>query len=77
MNDNHHRSEEEFQKWLAEANLLLCPYYEASTGGLSLLEGFNIGKPVLVCDSPYLGAKDYFGDNAFYFKNGDYEDLKL
>lgn len=76
LNDNHHRSEEGFQKWLAEATLLLNPYDEASTGGLSLIEGYKLGKPVLVCDSPYMGAKEYFEDKATYFERGNYQDFK-
>jgi hypothetical protein len=75
-NDNHHRSEEEFQKFIAESTLLLCHYDEASTGGLTLIEGHKLGKPVLVCDSPYMGAKDYFGDRAIYFERNNYEDFK-
>lgn len=75
-NDNHHRSEEEFQKFIAESTLLMCHYDEASTGGLTLIEGYRLGKPVLVCDSPYVGAKDYFGDKAIYFERNNYEDFK-
>jgi len=69
-------SESEFQKRIANCTFLVCEYYEASTGGLTLLEGHRLGKPVLVSDSPYMGAKDYFGDRANYFKHDDYEDFK-
>lgn len=75
MNAYHKKSEEEFQKFIAESTLLLCHYDEASTGGLTLIEGHRLGKPVLFCDSPYMGAKDYFGERAHTFRRNDYEDF--
>lgn len=69
------RSWEEYKKFIAESSFIVCPYYEASTGGMSLLEGYNLGKEILICNTPYLGAKDYFGDRAFYFEPS-YESLK-
>lgn len=68
---------EQYENAVAYCSFLVCPWYEASTGGLSLLEGYNLGKPVLISDSPYMGAKDYFGDRAIYFKCNDYNDFKL
>lgn len=76
MDDNHSKSEEDFQKMIAESTLLFCHYDEASTGGLTLIEGHRLGKPILVCDSPYMGAKDYFGNRATYFERNNYEDFK-
>lgn len=61
---------------IAGARLLVSAYHEASTGGLSLLEGYALGKPVLLSDSPYQGGRDYFGDRANYFHWGSYDDLK-
>ena len=75
-NAKHQRSEEDFQRWIAEASVLICEYEEASTGGLTLLEGHRLGKPVLVSDSKYMGAVDYFGERATYFENGNYNDFK-
>lgn len=72
----HKLSQEDFEKTIAHCSFLLCEYYEASTGGLTLLEGHRLGKEVLVCDSDYMGARDYFGDRAHYFKHDDYEDFK-
>lgn len=68
-----------FEKY--KTNVLTCSfltteYMEASTGGLTLLEGYYHGKNVLVSDSKYMGARDYFGDRAYYFKDGDIEDYK-
>lgn len=73
---NHNWSEKEFQEKLATCSFLVCPYYEASTGGLTLLEAHRLGKPVLVSNSPYMGAIDYFGNRANYFQFDDYEDFK-
>ena len=73
---DHSLSEEEFKKVVSTCSFMVCPWYEASTGGLTLIEGYALGKPVLVSSSPYMGAADYFGDRAEYFKEGDYEDFK-
>ncbi len=66
----------EYQKTISGATLLVSAYDEASTGGLSLLEGYYLGKPVLISDSPWLGASDYFGDRAAYFHAGDRDHLR-
>jgi glycosyltransferase involved in cell wall biosynthesis len=72
----HKLSEEEFQKKIMECSFMVCELYEASTGGLTLLEGYHYGKPCLVCDSEYMGAKDYFGDRAYYYKHDSFEDFE-
>lgn len=59
---------DEFKRTIAGARLLCSGYYEASTGGLTLLEGYALGKPVLLSNSPYMGAVDYFGDRGNYFQ---------
>jgi len=69
------RTWDEYKDFIAKASFIVCPWYEASTGGMSLLEGYNLGKEVLICDSPYLGASDYFGYRANYFEP-NYEDMK-
>jgi hypothetical protein len=76
MNNTHNRSESDFQRCIAESTLLLCHYDEASTGGLTLIEGHRHGKPVMFSDSPYMGANDYFGDRATTFQRHNYEDFK-
>ena len=58
----------EFQIMIAQSRLLVCAYQEASTGGLALLEGYALGKPVLLSDAPANGGKDYFGNRAAYFR---------
>tara|TARA_R110002020_G_scaffold211550_5_gene417759 strand:- start:1850 stop:2713 length:864 start_codon:yes stop_codon:yes gene_type:complete len=72
----HKASEEEFKKIIANCSFLVCEYYEASTGGLTLLEGYNLGKPILISDSKYMGGRDYFGDDAIYFKHDSYDNFK-
>jgi hypothetical protein len=74
VHSEHQYSKEEFEKLVAECTMLTCGYVEASTGGLSLMEGLWLGKPSLVSDSPYMGAKDYLGEFGTYFS--DYDDLK-
>lgn len=50
--------------------------HELSTGGLTLLEAYALGKPVLLSDSPWHGGSDYFGDRASYFRAGDIASLR-
>ena len=73
---NHGKSEADWQKVLAECTFICTEFHEASTGGLSLIEAHNLGKPVVISDSKYMGARDYLGDRAIYFKDGDFEDFK-
>ena len=73
---NHHLSEQEFHKIIAECSFMCTEYHETSTGGLTLLEGYNLGKLSVVSDSPYEGVKDYLGDRAIYFDDNSYEDFK-
>lgn len=67
---------ERYVHGILNAKLLVSAYREASTGGLSLLEGYWHGRPVLLSNSPYHGGVDYFGDRATYFQWDDYEDFK-
>lgn len=76
IHSEHQYSASEFQKLVASCTFLTCAYREASTGGLSLMEGLNLGKPSLVSNSPYMGAVDYLGDKGYYFQYNDFEDLK-
>jgi len=72
----HKLSEQEFQKIIAECSFMCCELHEASTGGLTLMEGLNMGKPSVVSNSKYMGAVDYLGDLAIYFNDSSYEDFK-
>jgi len=69
-------SEEDYKDKLASCTFIVCPWMEASTGGLSLIEGASAGKPVLFSNSPYMGANDYFGDKGFKFQWDSYPDFK-
>ena len=73
---NHYYSLEEFRKIVAECKFICVPFHESSTGGLSLLEAYYLGKPALVSDSPWQSAVEYIGDRATYFKWNDFADLK-
>lgn len=72
----HNRSYEEYQETVAHCRFLVSHLYEASTGGLSLLEGYYLGKPCLISDSCWNGATEYFEHRATYFHSSDYNDLK-
>lgn len=72
----HEVSYREYQEAVAHCRFLCAPLYELSTGGLSLMEGYYHGKPALISDSEWNGARDYFGDRATYFRHGDVEHFK-
>lgn len=72
---------EEFRNVVAGARLIVSAPEYASTGGLTLLEGYALGIPVLLSDSPRNGIADYFGPpgarpGASYFRWNDRADLK-
>lgn len=71
----HSLDREAYKEAVAGCRVAVCEYFEASTGGLSLIEAHALGKPVLMCDSFYQGGKDYFGDRAYYFKQGNIADF--
>jgi hypothetical protein len=73
---NHKLSEDEFQKVIAECSFMCCEMHEASTGGLTLLEGLNLGKASVISNSPYMGASDYLDESLIYFDDNNYEDFK-
>jgi hypothetical protein len=76
VRSNHSLNYEEYKKTVLNCSFLVTEYMEASTGGLTLLEGYKHGKDILISNSIYQGAKDYFGHRAYYFKDGDFEDFK-
>lgn len=59
---------EAFKTNIAEAGFLISAQFEASTGGLTLMEGYWHGKTSLISNSPRHGGVDYFGDRARYFQ---------
>ena len=67
---------DDFRKTIAECSFMCTEYHETSTGGLTLLEGYRLGKPSVASDSPYEGVRDYLGDKAIYFDDNSYEDFK-
>lgn len=76
VHSEHKVERAEFEKLVANCRFLVCGYREASTGGLTILEGLWLGKPVLLSNSPYQGGRDYAGEFATYFQYDDYNDLK-
>jgi hypothetical protein len=74
VKSSHNLSFEKYKETILKCSFLVLDYMEASTGGLTLLEGYYHGKDILVSDSIYQGARDYFGDRIFYFKDGDIDD---
>jgi len=73
----HECSYEEYKDKVAGCRFLVSHLDELSTGGLSLMEGYYHGKPVLLSDSPWHGGRDYFGDRAVYFNHQSDTDFKL
>lgn len=76
IHSEHRYSLEEFKKLVASCTFMTTCVPEASTGALTLSEGLWLGKPSLVSDAPYQGAKSYLGEFGTYFKHGDYDDFK-
>ncbi|MDB4786235.1 hypothetical protein OAG36_00725 [bacterium] len=77
MMTEHTKSFSDYQDAVAGCRLLVSHCDELSTGGLTLLEGYYLGKPSLLSDSPWHGGTDYLGDRATYFDHTDFEDFKL
>ena len=76
IHTEHGYTQEEFRKLVSNCTFMTCGYREASTGGLTLMEGLYNGKISLVSNSPYMGASNYIGDLGYYFQYDDFEDLK-
>lgn len=76
LRTDHNLDRAGYERAVAECRFLVSHYREASTGGLTLMEGYRLGKPVLLSDSRWNGARDYFGDRAVYFRGDDREDFK-
>lgn len=76
IHSEHGYTEEEFKDLVHNCTFMTCAYREASTGGLSLMEGLYNGKLSLVSNSPYMGAIDYLGQFGTYFQYDDFDDLK-
>ena len=72
----HDLSFEDYQKTVAGCRGIVSHLYEASTGGLTLMEGYYLGKPCLLSNSTWHGGKDYFGLRARYCPCTSYELFK-
>ena len=76
VHSNHQYDVEAFRKLVGECSIITCAYTEASTGGLTLIEGLWNGKPSLVSDSPFMGGTEYLKHWGHYFDYKSYEDMK-
>lgn len=76
VHSEHGYTQEQFRDLVSRCSFMTCAYREASTGGLSLVEGLWNGKVSLVSDSPYMGASDYLGEFGYYFDHTSYDSLK-
>lgn len=64
----------ELEKIMNEADILVAPSIWYETFGFTVLEALSYGVPVIVSD--HVGAKDIIGDNGVVVKAGDAEELK-
>ena len=65
---NHKCTLQAYEKTVAECRFLCSPLYELSTGGLSLREGYRLGKPCLI--------SEYLQDRATYFEHNHWDHFK-
>lgn len=72
-NKHHNYKYEEYKEILANCTAIVSYYKEASTGGLDVIKGYYLGKPVLVSETS--GANSYLGYRAMTFNNTK-EDLE-
>lgn len=70
------RSREEFEALVAGCTFMTSCYDEASTGGLTLMEGMALGKMSLISNSEYQGANDYVRPHCRTFRADDFRALK-
>lgn len=63
----HEKGYEAYKEEVANCRAMVSPLQELSTGGLSLLEGYALGKPVMLNGALTHGGRDYFGSRADYF----------
>lgn len=71
----HKLGQRQYRDAVAWCRFICAPLYELSTGGLSLMEAYYLGKPVLISDSEWNGGADYFGRRATYFQAGNEDKL--
>ena len=65
-----------YTDFLNHCSFVVSAKLEASTGGMSLVEAYNNGKPVLIPNSSLHGGNDIFGDRAYKYDYGSYDSLK-
>lgn len=65
----HYLPHAEYRQKIARCSFIVSHLREASTGGLSLIEAYRLGKPVVVCNSGWNGAIEYFDQRAIKFSD--------
>jgi hypothetical protein len=74
---NHKLTYDAYQDLVAGCRFMVSHYDEASTGGLSLLEGYYHGKPCLITSSVRNGVRDYIGGGrSWEFQCGDHRHFR-
>lgn len=76
LRTDHRLTREQYEDAVAGCRFIVNHYDEASTGGLTLLEAYRLGKPVLCTDSRWNGAGEYFRERASYFQAGNMADFQ-
>lgn len=78
IHSDHNLPVEEYRRNIEQCRFLVNHFWEASTGGLSQLEAFAVGKPILAHNSPWNGAADYLGgvDGFYQFNAGSVRDFE-
>ena len=76
VRSEHKLSEADYRNAIYHSRIIVNEYFESSTGGLSLHEGYAFGGAILVSDSEYQGASDYFGEKVNYFRTGSFSNFK-
>lgn len=73
---NHRLSEHDWRLTLTGARFTISAYREASTGGLSIMEGYYHGVPALLSDSTLHAGMEYMGARAAYFAGNSFAALR-
>ncbi len=76
LRTDHNLDRPGYERAVAECRFLVSHYQEASTGGLTLMEGYRLRKPVLLSDSPWNGASEYLKERASYFNGSSRDSFK-
>lgn len=74
-NKHHDHKHEDLKRIVASCSFIVSPYREASTGSLDIIQGYYMGKPVLIFGNEN-GGRDYLGNATGVYYCYDKEDMK-